>query len=294
MKARGKVWIIYDAENKSQSKPLSVVQTQVVLLSIQPHSFGRYFLWTPGWEKWMSLREFIEEDQKYFVLAHPPKPADEVPETSTPGLRNQAPNIASSSSTSMTEDTVTALISSFTQENAFTEVETADPELTKQSSDYGYYHRDFHGSDLDLSKIRKIKPDTTKKKSPIQQKNKDASPPEAERRRHERHNFKIEVVLVSKTRSFRTYSKNISITGTMLENEIPKEFLKKPFDLIVVNPFEPDVRKSRLLFKAKIVGDLEDPRRLMFLERDNEMAARLEALLKAYVAYQTQMKKSAG
>jgi hypothetical protein len=247
MKTQGKVWIIYDAENKSQSKPLSVVQTQVVLLSIQPHNFGRYFLWTPGWDEWMSLREFMAEDQKYFVLAHPPKPADEVTQAITP-LANK----------SNSEKTQTGLNTSFSNEtDPFTQVEEGDP-IVKDKSAYDYYSHDFHGNDLDLSKIRKLKPEPKKKRSP-------SPPSNADRRKDERHAFKIEVVLVSKVRSFRTHSRNISISGTMLDKEIPNEFLKKPFDLIIVNPFEPDAAKSRLLFRAKIVGDLSDPRRVFFV-----------------------------
>ncbi len=42
----------------------------------------------------------------------------------------------------------------------------------------------------------------------------------------------------------------------MLEDEIPKDFLDKPFDLIIVNPFDPDPTKARLLFRAKFVGDM--------------------------------------
>ncbi|MGE5085991.1 MAG: PilZ domain-containing protein, partial [Bacillota bacterium] len=115
-----------------------------------------------------------------------------------------------------------------------------------------------------------------------------------DRRRDERHNFKIEVVLVSKYKSFRTYSKDISLSGTQLEHEIPNDFLNCPFDLIIVNPYEKDPSKSRLLFRAKIVGDLTDPRRLMFIEQDVEMTLKLDALLKAYVAYQEHIRKSAG
>lgn len=279
MKSQGKVWIIYDAENKSQSKPLSVVQTQVVLLSIQPHNFSRYFLWTPGWDEWMSLKDFLAADQSYFVLAHPPKPDDEV--TQAIALDKSANKNA--------EKTQSGIHTSFSQDTSpFTQVEDSEP-VMKDRTTNDYYATDFHGSDLDLSKIRKIKPEPRKKaRAPS-----SPSPSGAERRKEERHAFKIEVVLVSKVRSFRTHSRNISVSGTMLDKEIPNEFLKKPFDLIIVNPFEPDAAKSRLLFRAKIVGDLSDPRRLMFLEQDPEMTARLEALLKAYVAYQAQIKKTA-
>lgn len=280
MKSQGKVWIIYDAENKSQSKPLSVVQTQVVLLSIQPHNFVRYFLWTPGWDEWMSLKDFLAADQTYFVLAHPPKPSDEV--TQAIATDKNADKSA--------EKTQSGIHNSFSQDTSpFTYVEDAKQPVEKDKPNYGYYATDFHGSDLDLSKIRKMKPEPRKKRSPTPPSNSGS----IERRKEERHAFKIEVVLVSKVRSFRTHSRNISVSGTMLDKEIPNEFLKKPFDLIIVNPFEPDAAKSRLLFRAKIVGDLSDPRRLMFLEQDPEMTARLEALLKAYVAYQAQIKKTA-
>jgi hypothetical protein len=101
-------------------------------------------------------------------------------------------------------------------------------------------------------------------------------------------------VLISKERSFRTFSKNISLGGTLLEDEIPKDFLGKPFDLIIINRFETDKNKGRLLFRAKIVGDIINPRRLMFTEADPQMTARLNALLKAYTTYQEQMKKQVG
>jgi hypothetical protein len=64
--------------------------------------------------------------------------------------------------------------------------------------------------------------------------------------------------------------------------------------LIIINRFEPDRNKGRLLFKAKIVGDIINPRRLMFMDADPQMVARLNALLKAYTTYQEQMKKQVG
>ena len=66
------------------------------------------------------------------------------------------------------------------------------------------------------------------------------------------------------------------------------------FRSIIVNPFERDPQKGRLLFKARIIGDLGDPRRLMFIEQDEEMTRRLDALLKAYIAYQNQIRKGTG
>lgn len=272
MKTQGKIWVIYDAETKTQTKPMSVVQAQVTLLSLASKDPGKFFLWTPGWEEWVCVRKFLESDQKYFVVAQPPKPVDILPAIPT--------------------ETMTATHSVISHgphsDSPYTQVVSGDTPL-RQDEFGGYHEQDFNGDELDLSKIKKIKPDTSSKKKPQQTESSGS-----DRRRDPRHNFKIEIVLVSKERSFRTYSKNMSISGTLLEDEIPRDFLNKPFDLIIVNPFESDPAKARLLFKAKIVGDMKDSRRLTFIEQDPTMTLRLDALLKAYVAYQTQMKLNAG
>ncbi|AHZ86002.1 PilZ domain-containing protein [Bdellovibrio bacteriovorus] len=285
MKTQGKIWIIYDAEAKTQTKPMSVVQAQVSILSIPEDAHSKFFLWTPGWESWLSIKDFLESDQNYFVIVQPPKP----------GGMPTLPDV--------TENTLTATknapATNGGADSPYTQVVVGDIPL-KQREVGGYHQKDFNGDDLDLAKIRKDKSDMPKPKkkgdepaeTPLAQAKPE--PKGSDRRRDPRHNFKIEVVLVSKVRSFRTYSKDISLSGTMLEDEIPKDFLNKPFDLIIVNPFEPDPSKARLLFRAKIVGDLTDPRRLMFIEQDVSMTLRLDALLKAYVAYQDQVRRSAG
>ncbi|WII72218.1 PilZ domain-containing protein [Bdellovibrio sp. 22V] len=277
MKTQGKVWIIYDAESKTQTKPMSVVQAQVALLSLANKDPGKYFLWTPGWENWVCVREFLESDQKYFAIVQPPAP-------------NELPGVSDNTLTA----THNAPATNGGADSPYTQVVVGDLPI-KPTEVGGYHAKDFNGDELDLAKIKKMKPEATKKKTEsAAQPQQKAEPSGADRRRDPRHNFKIEVVLVSKIRSFRTYSKNISLSGTMLEDEIPKDFLNKPFDLIIVNPFESDPAKARLLFRAKIVGDLTDPRRLMFIEQDVAMTLRLDALLKAYVAYQNQLRQSAG
>ncbi|MBO9665443.1 MAG: PilZ domain-containing protein [Bdellovibrio sp.] len=282
MKTKGKVWLFYDAEKKVQSKAMSVVQAQVFLLSLKKKDHVRYFVWTPGWAEWTCIRDFLKSDQTTFVITQPPKPM-EVTKTAVP-----APPSAEG------DDENTAILnapdtSSQTDPNYTTVVAGSGP---VRAQDFGYYHQDFTGDDLDLSKIRKMK--AMPKKKTYDSKEADSKTEDADRRGATRHNFKIEVVLVSKYKSFRTYSKDISLSGTQLENEIPHDFLNHPFDLIIVNPYEKDPSKARLLFRAKIVGDMTDPRRLMFIEQDVEMTLKLDALLKAYVAYQEAVRKSAG
>lgn len=268
MKTQGKVWIIYNSDTKVQTKPMSVIQAQVFLLTLSIKDQEKLFLWTPGWEKWICIRDFLTSEQRYFVLAQPPKP--QVKEETF---------------------TQTKTTPATTSESPYTEVLSDDAPAKNQDA-AGFWAQDFNGDELDLSKIRKIKPSKIPLEKPTKETKKETAG--SDRRRDPRHNFKIEVVLVSKARSFRTYSKNISLSGTMLENEIPRDFLNAHFDLIIVNPFEGDPSKARLLFRAKIVGDVKDPRRLMFIEQDPAMTVRLDALLKAYVSYQEQVRKSVG
>lgn len=259
---------------------MSVVQAQVTLLSVAAANSQRYFIWTPGWDEWVCVQEFLDSDQNYFAIIQPPKPVDlHEKDSLTITVTQNAP--ATSGADSM-----------------YTQVVVGEAPVKDEVVEE-YWRQDFNGDQLDLKKIsaKKGKPDTSKKKADPtahQHAPKKEEPKGAERRKDPRHNFKIEVVLVSKVRSFRTYSRNISLSGTMLEDEIPKDFLNKPFDLIITNPFEPDANKARLLFRAKIVGDLTDPRRLMFIEQDVAMTLRLDALLKAYVAYQKQLRRTAG
>lgn len=276
MKTQGKVWIIYNSKNKAQSKPLSVIQAQVLIFSLSNEDFKSHFLWTPGWDQWVSIATFLKSNQRYFTSHQPPIPDDSFTTLKRDGNEvndEHTPTEGYTASRTLTE-------------SPYTQVLQGEEPLkisTEPVSDF--YSKDFNGHELDLSKIRKIKP---------QKKILRSESDRLDRRRDSRVGFKIEIVLVSKLRSFRTYSKNISLSGTLLDNEIPKDFLDKPFDLIIVNPFETDPTKSRLLFRAKIVGDLKDPRRLMFIEQDKHMTERLDALLKAYIAYQERIGKNAG
>ena len=272
MKTRGKIWIIYDAETKRQTKPMSVVQAQVTLLSFSSKRSGRYYIWTPGWDEWVCVREFLASEQNYFVAKRPP-----------------APQVHGNDSEK--NKTITAIVNAPTpieSDSPYTQVKLNEAPL-KPTEIGGFYDQEFLADELDISKVHKVKNIPVEHKSDF---SKDTT--QAERRRDPRHNLKIEVVLVSKVRSFRTYSKNISLSGTMLEDDLPRDFLNKPFDLIIVNPFEKDPTKSRLLFRAKIIGDMTHARRLMFIEQDAQMTERVDSLLRAYLEYQEQQRRSAG
>ncbi|MCX7977452.1 MAG: PilZ domain-containing protein [Bdellovibrionaceae bacterium] len=256
MKATGQIWVIYDRVTEKQSKPLSTLQTQKVLLSLKIKDLSRYLLWTPGWQQWISLEDFLNSDQDIFVVSPAPKPSKH---------EEQKSNI---------EETITQIINTNSEAKdgqGFTEIIEGIPPL--KSQDYGYFHDDFRAEYIDLD--RQNRPTINLPRT---------SQPPRERRGSERHELKIEIILVTKSgRAFRTFSRNISLSGTLLEDEIPKQFLNQPFELHIINKFEKDPKKGRVKFQGRVVGDFADPRRLMFVDPDKETIQRLDALLQDYL-----------
>lgn len=279
MSTAGKIWMIFNAETKQQTKPLSLAQAQATLLNISPSEYPKFFLWTPGWKEWISLKKFLQTEQQFFQVITPPNPMEIVFQDIT-STETKVPH--SSTGSHSFPDDITQTKTQF--EHAYTEILIGE---SSPDTPHHFYDQDFNGDELDLHKIEK---NSSQKKSQktTSKKSQDGS----DRRQQPRHNFKIEIVLVAPTSTFKSYSQNISLTGTMLEDEVPKEFTAKQFDLIIVNPFEMDPRKAKLLFKAKIVGDFIDRRRLSFFA-EPKMTEQLNALLQAYMTYQKSMKKGA-
>lgn len=267
MKATGKVWVFFDSQKQKETKPMSLVQAQMALLQYKTSDIAKTFIWTPGWDNWIPLKDFLKSDQTYFVLGQPPKPQSKQMPTfpASPARTPRKPDESSP------------------EEKNFTKIELGAEPLHKKV-EYGYWHNDFTGDQLDLEKISTA--------APFDQEEVTQTKSTDDRRRAQRHSFKIEILLMHKKGSFRTFSKNISLTGTLIENKIPQEFLSVPFDLIIINRFEKDARKGRLLFKGRVVGDLANPKRLMFVDPTPEMTQRLEQLLKDYIQYQQSLRKS--
>ncbi|HRO66106.1 MAG TPA: PilZ domain-containing protein [Pseudobdellovibrionaceae bacterium] len=284
MKGNGKIWIFYDSLTQKQTKPLSTLNAQMTLLSMKVKDPDRIFIWTPGWTKWVPLQQFLESDQTYFVVAPAPKPkTDEPPAFDEKTVRAEAP----------LEDTVTHVLhpefAQDTESSEYTEILPDHRPPPSQKKDYGYYHEDFRADQIDPEARFKVDMNLPGKRP-------NASDNPANRRLNPRHQFKIEVILINKNgRTFRTSSLNISLGGTLLQDELPKEFINARFDLILVNKFEKDPSKGRLHFQGRVVGDYTDPRRLMFLDTDEHTLKRLESMLRSYLDQQKKIqKKKAG
>ncbi len=76
------------------------------------------------------------------------------------------------------------------------------------------------------------------------------------RNREARHELKIEVLLISpKGNTFRSSSKNISLSGSLLEDTIPLDFYSTTFDVVVISSKTKDPLKARVKLTARAIGN---------------------------------------
>ncbi len=112
--------------------------------------------------------------------------------------------------------------------------------------------------------------------------------------RSTRHDLKIEILLISKMgKTFRSYSRNISLTGSLLEDNAPFDYYGEVFDVIVVNRYAKDPAFSRVQVKGITVGDGVS-RRIQFENMTDHVKNRLTILLNEYLENQKNVAKKAG
>jgi hypothetical protein len=292
------MWIFFDAEKDQQTPSMSLSEAQVYLQNLPENKKNTTYIWTPSWEKWKKIADYLNDSSQNYFSAKPISP----PNTSL--LLKDVINSIKNKKKSSAEHTKSVVHTKIEQlkptevdlsqqdyssgtktgttTKTYTEVLTLEdiPATFKSSYDQG----DFNGDDLrwneEDAKPRLI---STKKTGTAK----------SERRRDPRHDFKIKIMLVTDLKTWKTYSRDISLGGTLLEEDVPKDFLNQPFDLILVNPLEKDEKKAKLYFRGKIVGDLMDPKRLMFIEKSPQMGHQLKAMLAAYMTYLKELQSAA-
>ncbi len=93
-----------------------------------------------------------------------------------------------------------------------------------------------------------------------------------DRRKHPRVGLRLKVVIVSGTRSFRTTTRDISLGGLCLAHAVPWSVQNR-----VCRVFITDRQgKHSIEFRATLLEDLQDRRRLAFSEGDERFKDRLQ------------------
>lgn len=247
-----KTWILLDSLTRIQSQPLSRDKLQMAVLKMPEKDWVRFYVWTEGWENWQSLKAFLESEQKDLLTQQ---------------------NLAN-------EETVRAVLA-----------HNLDPELKKKKSVEEQINKSMtlvrgeetqtnfriKGKDFDGNQLKK---------------NNETAPPadidfkklnDNYRNRAERHELKIEVLLMTKNgKTFRSYSKNISLTGSLLEDNIPFDYYGTQFDVVVVNRYSSAPQLSRVQLKGETVGE-GLTQRLRFLHANEAQKQKLANLLNDYI-----------
>ncbi|MBC7398128.1 MAG: PilZ domain-containing protein, partial [Bdellovibrionales bacterium] len=96
-----------------------------------------------------------------------------------------------------------------------------------------------------------------------------------ERRAQKRFNVDLRIILISKGRSFRSISQDVSLGGMKLKNKVPQEFSGEECMAYISTA---DAREN-IEMVCKVIPDPSDPRRVQFLEADSQQLKRLSKWL---------------
>lgn len=280
-----KNWILLDNLTKIQSQPVSTQELENVISRMPKSELGRYFIWTSGWKNWQPLKEYLESDQKTFSMAL--QKIDVPSDYSLYNTQTRTQNIISDKKEKQSAYDVFIL-----DDN--TSTNTSADDFKKESTE----SRPQELNEL-MSQQEKLKT-SLHKEANISQSHKQLSTEGLNNlnlkdintpyhNRSERHEFKIEILIINKhNKTFRSYSKNISLSGTLLEDYIPSDFYADNFDLVVVNRHPTNSLNSRVQVKAAVIKNENQSNRVTFVELTSIQKQRLKDLLNDYI---TQQKK---
>lgn len=265
-----KNWVIYDNISKIQSEPISEDQLQMSILRMNEKDWDRFYVFAKGWEKWQPLRFFLKSGRAQFLQ-----------------------NLNSSSSSSPSDEDVKKSIQSSMspethQPQGYEKTLTKSSTAVRINGDFTQSHMPAGKADFSIDDLKQ------NLEAQSLEKNNLASMKDY-RNRAERHELKIDVVLVNqKGKTFRSYSKNISLTGTLLADAVPTEFLSGFFEVVIVNKHcTENSPSSRVLLKGSVVGG-DGRNRIHFESVSENTSAKLKDLLTQYLADKEKSVKQAG
>ena len=277
-----KTWILLDGITKIQSQPLPTEQLQLAILKMTERDWSRFYVWTAGWANWQLLKEFLNSDQKDFARPGGTLSEENVKshiQSQIQKNKKQAAEAQAALFVQSTEDTVTKAAQWKPNNKSITMVSSTEETFTEQAN---HMQKDFNGDTIDLEHAVHKPPD------PLN----FSEISEAYKNRAVRHELKIEVLLISqKGKTFKSYSKNISLSGSLLEDNIPFDFYGLQFDLVVVNRNPSNPQNSRVQVRAETIGE-GITQRVRFLHPSDTQKQRLMNLLNDYITQQTKVKKS--
>ncbi len=234
-------WLFVDSKTRVVSRRLTQKGAEDFIESLQNVNIDHWWAWNPSFCDWIPLKNILNrKDGKIRILI-------KLPTINMP-LDNREEELTIAEDVMPEQSEHTHIPEEYSEVKIFLSDKPADA------------IRDFHGDDLTFSHVPK--------------------PPTlgfgADRRRANRYEKRIEVLVASRGKSFRTHTVNISMTGVMLELAIPKDLHGGPFEIVFI--IQEKGIKKQIAFQGKVSGDSKDRRRLVFGELNTSCQKVLESL----------------
>lgn len=284
-------WVFYDTFAKIQSNFMSTPDAQSSILKMRPQDVERFLIWTAGWQNWQPLRAYLESDQKNFVSTFTISKSGEIngEDNAKAVIKEFLENTHTNTQTQTSarskkvkmekkdkaEDTITKSYSSIRlEEETISRIIRQEEELMISSS--SSHVKSFDIDEITWSQQEKPKLDF----SQIKQKTMSA--------RDLRHTLKIEILLISaKGKTFRSRSKNISLSGSLLEDTIPFDYYDSIFDIVIINTQIKDPAKSRIKLSASVVSKVGNlSQRIQYVNVTIKQKMDLQFMLEEYIEAQ--------
>lgn len=100
-----------------------------------------------------------------------------------------------------------------------------------------------------------------------------------ERRKHPRFEIKLRVIVTNKKNTFLTFTKDVSLGGLQLINEIPEYIFEGESEVFINGPNN----KDSIKFKCKAIGDQQHKTRLQFEHSDAKLVEKLQLWIDLFI-----------
>ena len=100
-----------------------------------------------------------------------------------------------------------------------------------------------------------------------------------DRRAAPRFTLELEIIIFCAGMSFRSKTKNVSITGALMNDLLPSEFVNQVLDIVMIRQVGDN--RDQFLFKGKSEGGPFRTPRISFTKVDELQKKRLEVLLES-------------
>lgn len=99
--------------------------------------------------------------------------------------------------------------------------------------------------------------------------------PKRHNRRYPRIKGRLRTIITNKAKAFMTFTRDISLGGIQVENNIPQDILNSEIEVYISDP----TGKKSILFRCHPVGDLKNPLRFSFAKADEKNLQKLSQWL---------------